>query len=199
MSWRLSIPSSSTLWCLSVPSFSTVPPNRLNWTVILVVMAGSMMAASSWAAKILRGLSQKSFTEMNLLSQILCSLLRARSLSSSKEMLYLGTITGSEMNFLKSARIWRLSWSSRAVILGMGKLGESSLVLISSGVMVLFSLTMGAADEAVRQELMSTSFSITSFNKRGCAWIDEGTEVALEARAKERREALGTESILSLA
>ena len=28
-------------------------------------------------------------------------------------------------------------------------------------------------------------------------WIDEGTEVALEARAKERREALGTESILS--
>ena len=43
----------------------TVPPNRLNWTVILVVMAGSIMAANSWAAKILRGLFQKSRTEMN--------------------------------------------------------------------------------------------------------------------------------------
>ena len=83
---RLSIPSSSCLWWRSVPSLSTVPPNRLNcgpirdehschvtsrsqsqltWTVILVVMAGSMMAASSWAAKILNGLFQKSSTEIN--------------------------------------------------------------------------------------------------------------------------------------
>merc|ERR1719507_1749010 len=126
-----------------------------------------MMAASSWAAKILRGLFQKSSTEMNLLSQILWRRRRARSRSSSREMLYLGTITGSEMNLLKSARIWWLSWSSRAVILGMGKLGESNLVLISSGVIVLFSFTMGAADAAVRQELMSTSFSSPSLTKSG--------------------------------
>ena len=49
------------------------------------------MAASSWAAKILKGLFQKSKTDMNSLSQILCNLLNANSLSSASEILYLKT------------------------------------------------------------------------------------------------------------
>ena len=49
------------------------------------------MAASSWAAKILKGLFQKSKTDMNSLSQILCNLLNANSLSSASEILYLDT------------------------------------------------------------------------------------------------------------
>ena len=63
----------------------------LTWTVILVVMAGSIMAANSWAAKILNGLFQKSKTDMNSLSQILCNLRNANSLSSASEILYLKT------------------------------------------------------------------------------------------------------------
>ena len=49
------------------------------------------MAASSWAAKILKGLFQKSKTDMNSLSQILCNLRNANSLSSASEILYLKT------------------------------------------------------------------------------------------------------------
>ena len=43
---------------LSLPltSLSTVPPKRLNWTVILVAMEGSQKAATSCAAKMRRGL-----------------------------------------------------------------------------------------------------------------------------------------------
>merc|ERR1712078_126337 len=50
-------------WCRAVPSFSTVPPKRLNCTVILVAMLPSAMPATSWAAKMRYGLSpRKSFT-----------------------------------------------------------------------------------------------------------------------------------------
>ena len=58
-------------------------------TVIFVVMAGSIMAASSCAAKILSGLFAKSMTEMNLWSQIRWRRLRAKSRSSARPMLYL--------------------------------------------------------------------------------------------------------------
>ena len=54
------IPFKSFEWCRSVPNLSTVPPNKLNCTVIFVVIAGSIIAANSWAAKIRCGLFQKS-------------------------------------------------------------------------------------------------------------------------------------------
>ena len=74
---RLSMPFSNLAWCRSVPSFNTVPPNRLNCTVILVDIAGSTMLASSWAANIFKGLFLKSKTEMKPLSQIFCNLSNA--------------------------------------------------------------------------------------------------------------------------
>mmetsp|Transcript_30596 Transcript_30596/g.65526 ORF Transcript_30596/g.65526 Transcript_30596/m.65526 type:complete len:256 (-) Transcript_30596:261-1028(-) len=49
--------------CFSVPSLSTVPPKRLNWTVIFVARLPSHSPVSSCAAKILIGSFLKSFTE----------------------------------------------------------------------------------------------------------------------------------------
>ena len=46
--------------CRSVPSFSTVPANRLKWTVALVAMAPSAKPHTSCTAKMLRGLVRKS-------------------------------------------------------------------------------------------------------------------------------------------
>jgi hypothetical protein len=89
------------------------------------------MAASSWAAKILRGLFLKSKTEMKLLSQILWRRFKAKSRSSSYQiknivhnldlftlvnrlavtnlMLYRGIMTDSEMN---SRNFFLISWLS---------------------------------------------------------------------------------------
>jgi len=64
-------------------------PNKLNWTVILVAIAESTMAASSWAAKIFPGLSSKLRTEMKPASQIFFSRSNATSRSSDREILYL--------------------------------------------------------------------------------------------------------------
>ena len=52
--------------------------------------------------------------------------------------------------FLNSALISRLSWSSSAVIFSTGKLGASSCVRISAGVIVLVSLAPGTSDTYVR-------------------------------------------------
>ena len=72
------------------PSANAVPlPNKLNWTVILVAMAESTTAASSWAANIFLGLSLKLRTEIYPASQIFFSLCKATSLSSSRGILYL--------------------------------------------------------------------------------------------------------------
>ena len=58
-----------------------------------------MIAASSWAANIRRGLFLKSRTERKPLSQILWRRSKASWRSSDKEMLYLGFIIGSDINF----------------------------------------------------------------------------------------------------
>ena len=114
---NLPITFNSLSWCLSVPNFNTVPPNKLNWTVILVVIAASTTAASSWAAKIHRGLFLKSSTDINPWSQSFFSLFRANSLSSSIEMLYFGVISGSSERILRNFALFSwLSWSRRNVI-----------------------------------------------------------------------------------
>lgn len=124
---RLSIPPSRCL-CASVPSFSTVPPNRLNWTVILVVIEGSTVAATSWAAKIRHGFSSKSITERNFSSQTALRRFRASSRSTDKGILYLhqnnrsknswnvnyrGVIRSLHMNARNFLRISWLSWSNK--------------------------------------------------------------------------------------
>ena len=52
--------------------------------------------------------------------------------------------------FLNSALISRLSWSSSAVIFSTGKLGASSWVRISAGVIVLVSLAPDTSGTNVR-------------------------------------------------
>jgi hypothetical protein len=64
-------------------------PKRLNCTVALVAMDGSTMAATSCAAKILRGSCLKSVTEKNPLRQNLASRCRASSRLSRRSMSYL--------------------------------------------------------------------------------------------------------------
>lgn len=49
----------------SVPSLSTVPPNRLNWTVILVVILPSKIPPISWVANMRRGSFLKSSLSMD--------------------------------------------------------------------------------------------------------------------------------------
>ena len=51
-SLRLSIPSRRTLWCQSVPSLRTVPPNRLKWTIILMVNDGRQFMSSKDSQRI---------------------------------------------------------------------------------------------------------------------------------------------------
>ena len=88
----------------------TYPPKRLNCTVILVPMAGSM-TASSWAAKTFRGFLWKSKTDMNPPSQQAFNLWRATSRSSSKVRSNLGWNKGFFINSRNSFLISWLSWS----------------------------------------------------------------------------------------
>jgi hypothetical protein len=46
--------------CRDVPSFRTVPANRLKWTVAFVAMAPSAKPHTSWTANMLSGLVRKS-------------------------------------------------------------------------------------------------------------------------------------------
>ena len=112
----------SVSWCLWVPSLSTVPPNKLNCTVIFTAIEPSTTAPSSCAANIHNGLWRKSNTEMNPCSQSFFSLLRANSLSSSTEMLYLGFIRGSSDKIFRNFSFFSwLSWSNSFVMLDTSK------------------------------------------------------------------------------
>ena len=111
-------------WCLSVPNLKTVPPNRLNWTVILVAMDASTTATNSWAEKIHKGLFLKSNTEIKPWSQSFFNRLSASSLSSSTVMLYFGVIRGSSDKILRNFSFFSwLSWSSKRVIFVTSKEG----------------------------------------------------------------------------
>mmetsp|Transcript_20821 Transcript_20821/g.62237 ORF Transcript_20821/g.62237 Transcript_20821/m.62237 type:complete len:247 (+) Transcript_20821:1132-1872(+) len=81
-----SILRSSGPWCCAVPSFSTVPPNRLNCTVIFVAMLGSQNAAISCAAKIASGLVRNHSTLTKPASQMPRRRASASSRSSRRSM-----------------------------------------------------------------------------------------------------------------
>ena len=53
---KLSIWSTKRSWCFCVPSFNTVPPKRLTWTVHFVAIDTSAQAQISCRAKMLSGL-----------------------------------------------------------------------------------------------------------------------------------------------
>mmetsp|Transcript_24220 Transcript_24220/g.62944 ORF Transcript_24220/g.62944 Transcript_24220/m.62944 type:complete len:277 (+) Transcript_24220:592-1422(+) len=105
MSSRLSMPASSMSWWRWVPSFSTVPPNRLNCTVILVAMEGSISVAISCAAKILSGLLRKSVTENRRLSHSNLRRASASSRSSRRSTSYCGTHTALRHSSLAACRM----------------------------------------------------------------------------------------------
>ncbi len=121
------LPASNFPWCRSVPNFNTVPPNKLNWTVIFVVIDGSMIPLSSWAANTRRGLFQKSRTDMNFPSHTLCKINKNYyndSVSSSTLTFWLET--GSRL-FQKSrtdinlrSHLWNIMparWSKKAKLM----------------------------------------------------------------------------------
>mmetsp|Transcript_20235 Transcript_20235/g.56389 ORF Transcript_20235/g.56389 Transcript_20235/m.56389 type:complete len:258 (-) Transcript_20235:206-979(-) len=83
---KRSMPLMRASWWRFVPNFSTVPPNRLNWTVIFVDMEGSQNAATSCAAKTRSGLCRKSTTDAKPARQIRFSRSYASSLSSCSSM-----------------------------------------------------------------------------------------------------------------